>query len=93
MSSEATSDRRGVWAVFVVLALVAAGGGGYALGRASGEDLAVARSRGAKVGLAEGSARGAQRGYQVGLKAGRRQGFKQSYRRTYNSAYATAVGR
>ena len=63
-----------------MLLVAGAGGGGYALGRASGEDLERARASGQAQGQKAGAARGAERGYRVGLAKGKKTGYRAGYR-------------
>jgi hypothetical protein len=80
------------WLVAGLLALtIAALGGGYAVGRASGEDLDPARAAGSRAGEKIGTARGTRRGYAAGLKQGKRKGYKQAYKPAYKRAYNEAL--
>lgn len=71
---------------FGLLTVLAVGGGGYLLGRSSGEDLNQARSEGRALGERAGSARGAESGYRTGLRLGHREGYRQAYRRALRAA-------
>jgi hypothetical protein len=72
--------------LLVVLAAIAAGIGGYAVGKGSGPDVPAARAAGASAGKAAGAEKGMRAGYAVGYKAGRTAGYKQSYRDAFERA-------
>jgi hypothetical protein len=78
---ERSATRRiAVPVVLAVLVIVGTAACGYALGRASGEDLTAARDAGRASGQQAGAARGAERGYRAGLKNGERQAYRLAYR-------------
>ena len=72
----------------VLIALLA--GGGYLLGKSSGEDLDAARSAGSAAGERAGSAQGAEQGFAEGQEQGRRVGYRTSYATAYRAAYRKA---
>lgn len=86
-----SNGRAWLWGALTVALVLAAVGGGYALGRESGADLSRARAEGVAAGQAAGNERGTIEGREVGLKTGRTAGFRQTYRASYRRAYRSAL--
>ena len=78
--------------VLLLVAGMAAAGGGYALGQSSGEGLDGARAAGATAGKREGLELGRAAGEKAGERRGRREGFSASYKRAYQAAYKRGSG-
>ena len=70
----APPSRGSGWVAGAVVAVLAAGAGGYALGANSGADLDLARREGTRVGLRKGREAGITRSYE--------QAYARAYRRT-----------
>lgn len=75
----------------VILLVVAAGVGGYEVGRTSGPDLPSARRSGVQAGYVDGKAAGTRTGITDGLRAGRKTAMRPAYREAYKAAYAKAL--
>lgn len=75
----------------VIVLVVAAGVGGYEVGRNSGPDLPSARRSGAQAGYVDGKAAGARTGTTDGLSVGRKRAMRPAYREAYKAAYAKAL--
>lgn len=87
-----TSARKHLAAVAVALLLLSLGGG-FLLGRESGEDLAAARASGEEQGKRLGTRVGATVGYVVGLERGYPQYYDGAYADGYVAAYRRAFQR
>ena len=79
---------RAVAVLATMCGVAAAGVGGYALGAASGEDLDLARAKGAAAGAVVGGARGTS----AGREDGRRAGFAVAYEPAMRVATRRAYG-
>lgn len=73
----------------VMVALIL-GGGGYLVGRSSGEDLEAARARGTTLGTTAGERHGEVRGFRAGFAKGKSLSFEVSYNQAYKRAYVEA---
>jgi hypothetical protein len=82
--------KRRLVALVAVLLAIAAGAGGYALGKSTGADLEAARAQGARSGKVEGADRGSQKGYDQGFEAGFRQAKARGYRNAFYKALSAA---
>ena len=87
-----TSAQKHLAAVAVALLLLALGGG-FLLGRHSGEDVASARAFGEEQGKRLGTRVGATVGYVVGLDRGYPQYYDGAYADGYVAAYRRAFQR
>ena len=77
---------RGLVTAIAVCAVLLVAGGGYLIGRSSGEDLDAAREAGASAGEAAGAKEGAERGREEGVRAGFKRGYEAAYRTAYEDA-------
>jgi len=77
------------WAALALVLIALAAGGGYLLGKGSGEDLEAARTAGEKAGWTRGTAIGGDV-YPAGLEQGRKITFGRTYRDAYRKAYRRA---
>ena len=68
--------------------VVAAGAGGYLIGRSSGVDLDEAASAGSRAGKAAAARDGREEGYAQGLRLGRKRGYEAAFPEAYQAAYA-----
>lgn len=69
------------WGLAVLALGLAAGVGGYGLGRTSGHDLEAAKLAGARAGEETGTSVATEQGFKVGLREGRIDGYRRAIRR------------
>ena len=79
--------RRSPLAVAATIAAVGIGTavGGYAIGKATSDDIGNVRSDAAAKGASQGQAAGHKRGYARGFKAGRRGAYDSAYQRAFDA--------
>jgi hypothetical protein len=84
--------RRGIWAgAAVVLCVLAAAGGGYAIGHSGGPNLANAKRTGAHIGATRGFAEGSRSGYKAGYAEARHSAYRAAYKSARRAAYKKAL--
>ncbi len=84
---EPRADRRRALALAAVVALVAIGVAGYAIGASKAVEVGAAEQAGISAGEQRGTAEGAREGYASTFKPARERAYDLAYRKAYRTAY------